>query len=97
MRKASGEVEVVWVRRGREDDDFWRAGEVPLFEAEERYRVRVWDGAELLREAETGAPSFNWTTAMQAADAASGPVRFSIAQISAVYGPGFDGEVTFDG
>ncbi|MEM1313151.1 MAG: glycoside hydrolase TIM-barrel-like domain-containing protein, partial [Pseudomonadota bacterium] len=96
-RAASGNVEVSWVRRGRGDDDFWRAGELPLFEASERYRVRVFDGSALLRETETTAPAFTWTAAMQAADGASGPVRLSVAQISAEYGPGFDGEVTFDG
>ncbi len=101
-RIVDGDIHVDWVRRARLDIDAWPAGEVPLNEAFERYRVRVLDPAgAVLREAETGAPGFVYDAAMQAADGI-GPgglagLSFAIAQISESFGPGFEGKATLSG
>jgi len=46
-----------WIRRSRVDAESW-VGEVPVGEAEERYRVRIWNNDTLLEEVEIDNPSY---------------------------------------
>ncbi|MEC9433025.1 MAG: glycoside hydrolase TIM-barrel-like domain-containing protein [Pseudomonadota bacterium] len=97
-RAGGGDVTVTWIRRGRRDADTWPAGETPLFEETERYRVRVRaPGGSVVRSAEVTSPSFVYTAAQQAGDGIGAVATFEIAQISAAVGPGHDGKVTIDG
>ena len=63
-------------------------GEVPLGEGSERYRIRVLDGAAVLREVEVGAPAFVYDAAMRTIDAPSAAARIEVAQGGALYGWG---------
>jgi hypothetical protein len=86
-RLVDDDLQLTWIRRARLGGDVW-AGEVPLGEAFERYRVRVTDGAAVLREVEMETPAFVYTAAMRAADAPSIAARIEVAQGSSLYGWG---------
>ncbi len=85
---AGGDITVNWVRRTRVEGDVWQSYEVPLGEEREAYLVRVSSVGSVLREVEVLAPEFSYTTAMQAADGASGVIDFDVAQISDRFGIG---------
>mgnify|MGYP005840795227 CR=1 FL=1 len=98
VREGDGAIRLTWVRRARRDVDSWPSGETPLQEAEERYRVRVrLPGGVLAREGESTAPEFLYAAAAQAADGVTDAAVFEVAQVSAEFGPGFDGKVSFHG
>ena len=86
-RLVGGDLQFAWIRRARLGGDVWE-GEVPLSEGVERYRVRVLDGAAVLREVEVSAPIFTYTAAMRTADAPSASARIEIVQGGALYGWG---------
>ena len=78
-----------WIRRSRIDADAWTAGDIPLGEEAERYRVRLYDAADsLVVEREVQIPG--WT--IPATDLANwlpgglAGARMSVAQIAAGYG-----------
>jgi hypothetical protein len=77
-----------WIRRTRINGDSWEFEEVPLGEAFERYRVRVMQGSTVIRESEVTVPGWTYGAAEIAADALSGPVAITVAQISDVFGAG---------
>jgi hypothetical protein len=90
-RWAGDDLALSWIRRSRIDADAWTAGEIPLGEEAEGYRIRLYDAVDtLVVEREVQAPG--WTIA--AADLAiwypGGLVgaRLTVAQIGAGYGPG---------
>ncbi len=51
------DTHLAWIRRSRIDADSW-VGEVPLGEAEERYRLRLWDDEVLLEEVIVSNPEY---------------------------------------
>jgi hypothetical protein len=92
-----GGVELRWVRRSRLDADRWLGDEPPLGEDAERYRLRLFDGQRLLREAVTTTPAFLYADSARQADNPAGPVTARIAQLSALVGPGPELEIVIDG
>ncbi|MBO9545689.1 glycoside hydrolase/phage tail family protein [Caulobacter sp.] len=86
-RLVAGDLQLTWIRRARVGGDVWE-GEVPLGEGSERYRIRILDGATVLREAEVATSAFTYTAAMRAADAPSAAVRIEVVQGGALYGWG---------
>lgn len=86
-RMIGGDLLVSWIRRARVGGDVWD-GEVPLGEGVERYRVRVLDGAAVLRDVEVETPAFLYAAALRAADAPSTGARLEVAQGSSHYGWG---------
>ena len=72
-RLAGGGIEITWVRRGRIDADDWEAAEIPLDEAEERYRLEILAGSAVRRTVETVAPGHLYAAADEIADF-GGPV-----------------------
>lgn len=86
-RMIGGDLRLSWIRRARAGGDVW-AGEVPLVEGVERYRVRVLDGATVLREVEVSEPAFVYAAAMRASDAPPTGARLEVAQADALYGWG---------
>ena len=95
-RAGNGALDIGWIRRTRIDGDSWLGLEVPLGETEERYLVRVWKGAALLRETEVSAPAWLYTAAEQASDGAVPPFRLKVAQLSQGFGPGTFTEIEID-
>jgi hypothetical protein len=86
---SGGDRRLSWIRRDRLGGDVWD-GEVPLSERRELYRLRVRNGAAVVREVELEAPAFVHTAAMRAADLAAGAGALSVevAQGSAGLGWG---------
>jgi hypothetical protein len=89
-REAAG-IRISWTRRTRLGGDGWDVAEVGLGETAERYRltIRAADGAPI-RDVETTAPSHLYGAADEAADfgAPQSVLRLTVAQVSAVAGPG---------
>ena len=88
---ADGSVMFGWTRRTRLHGDSWGAGDAPLGEEAERYRVRVMEGERVVREVEPTTACFAYSAADQAADFPSGvPATFDleVRQGSAVFGWG---------
>ena len=93
-RREGDDIRLSWTRRTRQGGDNWQ-GEVPLSENSERYRLRIYDGANVARAIETSAPEYLYASADIAADfgagAFDGPsaaINFAVAQISDAVGEG---------
>jgi len=93
----SGDVSIGWIRRTRVGGDSWEGADVPLGEEREAYRLRIFSGGGLLRQAEVAAPAFTYSAAEQAADGAAGALTIRVAQLSTAYGYGWEKEIVFDG
>ncbi|MEZ5983663.1 MAG: hypothetical protein R3C54_15285, partial [Parvularculaceae bacterium] len=99
--RVMGGVRLSWIRRTREGGDGWD-GEVPLGEAYERYRVSIFEGETLLREAETPDPAYFYSDEEIEAD--FGPAgldgavdpTFTVAQLSDRVGPGLAARKSFN-
>lgn len=91
------DLSVTWNRRTRRSYRYGGAvgTSVPLGEASEAYRLRIYDGATLVRTETVSTNSYTYTAADIAADgfAPSDVVRIEVAQISEIVGPGFPAEV----
>ncbi len=83
-----GGLTVNWTRRTRIDGDSWQSLEVPLGEDLERYHLRILDGQNVVREAETTSPAWSYSAGDIASDGVSGGLSVEIAQISERYGIG---------
>ena len=84
-RHGSGSVGLDWVRRDRGRADSWALTQVPLSEAQERYRVEVRRGGETTFTGETTKPRMLLFASSLAGD---GPHEIAVSQISAAVGPG---------
>ena len=73
------QLRVRWTRRTRMGGDAW-AADVPLGEAQERYRVSLWSGEKEISAFESGQPD--------ALVDPAGADELRVQQISAVTGPG---------
>lgn len=95
-RVGGGDVAIGWVRRARLGGDAWGAGEPPLGEAAESYRLEILDGAAVVRSVTAAAPAFLYTAADQTADFGAPPasLRLRVAQIAASGAPGLNKELT---
>ena len=94
-RRDEDGIGIDWTRRTRMNGDVWEISEVPLGETDERYRVDILDGGEVLRTAETDLPHFLYAANLELADfgAPQSILSIRIAQISSVTGPGRATEV----
>ena len=77
-----------WLRRTRIEGDSWVSSDVPLGEETERYRVRVLNGATVLREVEIALPAWTYSSAMQTTDSAGPSFAIAVAQLSVLFGAG---------
>ena len=96
-RRQGGDILLTWTRRTRIDGDGWGAGEVPLGEAREAYRVRVRSRGRVVREETVEAPRWTYAAAARAADGIAGGATVAVAQVSDRFGPGLFTEVEIDG
>ena len=90
----SGDIQLSWTRQTRVDGDSWDLEDVPLGEESEAYVLRVSNEGTVLRETRVATPAWVYSAAAQAEDAAIGVLQFSVAQVSARYGPGRWAEVS---
>ncbi len=86
----AGGMAFSWIRQSRLAGDSWDLAEIPLGEAQERYRVSVLDGAALLRSSDVTTPAAFYSNAEMLADFGALPASFTfrVAQLSDSYGPG---------
>lgn len=68
VRLVSGDLHISWIRRSRIEAYAWAEGEVPLDEAEERYRLEILDGSAVVRTVEIGEAEFAYAAADELAD-----------------------------
>lgn len=90
---SGGDLALSWQRRTRLSTRVGGASGtvVPLGEAAEAYRLRIYSGATLLRTVDTTAPAHTYTAADQAADglASASAISITVAQVSATVGEGY--------
>ena len=89
-RQTEDALDLAWIRQTRLGGDSWAAGDVPLGETFERYRITVSADGETGLELETGAPVLS--VPLAAIDTAFGgrpaALTVNVAQVSDRYGPG---------
>lgn len=68
VRLVSGDLHISWIRRSRIEADAWAEREVPLDEAEERYRLEIMNGSAVVRTVEVGESEFTYAAADELAD-----------------------------
>nr|WP_252928084.1 hypothetical protein [Aliihoeflea sp. 40Bstr573] len=81
-----------WTRRGRIDADSWLFSDIPLGEAEERYRVTLFDGDTIIAEAETTQPQWQVAASMVEGRTAA---TLRVSQVSLAVGAGVPASRTF--
>lgn len=87
----NGDLAISWIRRGRIDADSWMGEEIPLGEAEERYRVAiVAAGGGVVRTVTVDAPRLTYTAADIAEDFDGVPaaMEITVSQMSGAVGAG---------
>jgi hypothetical protein len=93
-----GDLTLSWTGRFR-----LSSGAPGLGEEVEQYRVRIMNGASIIRETVVSTTSFRYTAPMQATDfgSAVGDLTWKVAKINSIYGDGiystFDGPVPVPG
>ena len=96
VEQEAGGVRLRWTRRTRTGGDSWE-GEVPLGEVYERYRVSIYQGAVLVRVAETDGPEYFYADAEIEADfgpdAPATGVSMRVAQLSDAVGAGVEARI----
>lgn len=96
-RDGAGDISISWVRCARVGGDSWGAGEPPLGESTEVYRLEVLDGGgAVVRTAEALSSPFIYAAAQQSADFGTPPasLRIRIAQLASSGAPGLNKELT---
>jgi hypothetical protein len=53
-----------WIQPARIDGDPWKLAEIPLSEIAERYLVKVFSGATVLRDVKVSVPNWGYEAAM---------------------------------
>ena len=70
------------------DGASWDLAEIPLSETQERYQVKIFLGAQLLRQEKVHQTQWRYSAAMQSLDGAQGLLELQVAQLSESFGPG---------
>jgi len=86
--QGTNNLAISWKRTGRIGAESWQGIDVPQSEEREEYHLRILDGGNLLREENLAAPIFDYTAAMQVADAAGSPLELRVARLSTTFGYG---------
>ncbi len=84
----SGEVAARWKRRSRAGFGWLDFADAPLGEDSEAYRVSVTLDGRAVRSETVAMATYAYTTAMRTADGGGAVVALTVAQISALTGPG---------
>lgn len=93
-RQADGALTLSWVRRARIGGDSWGAGEPPLGEPSESYRLDIFDGETIVRTVVTTSPAYEYGAADQASDFGAPPdsLFVRVAQLAGDGRPGREAE-----
>jgi hypothetical protein len=98
-KRSPGSADVVlsWIRRSRGDANGWGVADATLDHAPEAYRVVIYDGVVVKRTIDVSAAGVTYAAAQQTADFGSPPAAFgfTVAQVSAMLGPGHVREGAF--
>ena len=84
----SGGVAASWIRRSRAGFGWLDFADAPLGEEGEAYRVSVSLDGRAVRSDTVSAPAYAYTAAMRSADGGGVALTLTVAQISALTGPG---------
>jgi hypothetical protein len=87
-QQTNGARRFTWVRRTRSGGDSWQSLEVPLAEDSELYEMEIFKDGNLRRQVSTASPFWEYSAAMQVADAIVAPYFVRVSQVSQAYGPG---------
>jgi len=84
----SGDLVIDWKHRTRFNGDGWSVSSPPLNEESEQYRLRIYDGATIVREVELTTPTYTYSAADQVTDfgSAQTSLKVDVAQFGAAYG-----------
>ena len=97
-RRANGDLDLSWIRRGRIDADSWLGEDIPLGEESERYRLEfaAADGA-VRRSVEAATAQWTYAAALQVQDFPARPAQVSLTvrQVSAAAGAGLPAGMVF--
>ena len=93
------DISITWVRTTSVGGDSWGGSDVPLDFAPESYRIRIFDGATLVREFTTTSPIVTYGAADQISDLGGTllPFTYQVQQVSAVHGPGIAASSDYPG
>jgi hypothetical protein len=96
-RLGGGDIALSWNRRSRADTDSWAGDDAPLDFVPEGYRLTILSAGTPVRTIDVATPAVTYTAAQQTTDFGAPPSSFdySVAQLSAVYGPGHMATATF--
>jgi hypothetical protein len=88
--RASGDLNMSWVRRTRIGGDNWELPDVPLGEEGETYEVDILDGEMVKRTISASAPNAVYASADQIADFGSpqAAVSVKVYQTNMLFGRG---------
>ncbi|MGB0498568.1 MAG: baseplate multidomain protein megatron, partial [Rubricella sp.] len=92
MRRGDA-LDLTWIRRTRTDGDAWRAGEVPLGEEEELYRVDVRQGGIVVARIDVDQPG----ATLSLPGLPPPPFEISVSQVSSRWGAGPETRMTYHG
>lgn len=89
-RDGTGDVTFAWTRRARIDNGLRDLVDIPLMEQEERYEIRVLNGAAVVRSWQTNTATQLYTHAQQLTDFGflNNSYSVEVVQYSALVGPG---------
>lgn len=96
---SGSDISTTWMRRSRVEADAWNAGDPPLGEETERYRVRLHDGlGALVHEREVYSSDWTATASDLSAWLPGGVAgaQVSVAQMGASYGAGQEARAPID-
>ncbi len=87
---SADDIEISWIRRARVSGNSWVLSEVPLEFVPEKYRLNIYNNAQIVRSLEVAENYFLYNSAMQLEDFGVLPANFNfeIAQISPTLGEG---------
>ncbi|MDR3494081.1 MAG: glycoside hydrolase/phage tail family protein [Ancalomicrobiaceae bacterium] len=94
---ASGDITFSWIRRSRAPGaDVWSAGDVPLGEESEAYRLEILSSGAAIRRFDVSSPACTYAAADQMTDFGSlqGTYAINVAELSALLGPGIQRAAT---
>jgi hypothetical protein len=96
--RSGGDILISWIRRSRFDTEGWEAGDVPLGEEAEAYRLQILSGGTVKRAANINTAQYLYTAAEIAADFGAAPqsIGLRLQQLSTAFGPGASLERTLN-